>query len=53
MKLIKNKSDYQWWATEEYIEELDRIDNAHKGKWLKKLKALIMGKSDEPSKPAK
>ena len=50
---IKNTSKEQWWVSEKYLEEMKRIDDTYKGRWLKKLKALIKGKAEEPSKPTR
>ena len=41
---VKYKKDAIGWVSEQYLEEIKKIRDARKGRWLKKLKALIMGK---------
>ena len=47
--MIEVKEGY--WATEQHLKELDRKLNGHKVSWFKRLKALIKGKAEVPSKP--
>ena len=44
---VKNTRESQRWVSEKYYEKM----YGHKNGWFKKLKALIKGKAEEPTKP--
>ncbi len=48
---ISKTSEEEWWGTEEYLKEFDRISNGHKVSLFKHLKTLLMGKAEVPTKP--
>ena len=47
---VVNEKDRQMWVSEQYLEEMKRIEEAHKSKWSKELKFLIMQIAEELTK---
>ena len=50
---VKYTSDTVGWATEKHLEELNKNLDAHNVSWFKRLKTLLKGKAEEPTKPNK